>query len=235
MVIRLGGHEMVQALKWLFAGILFACNFNAYAKISEQEKQIKIEKKIFDQLKNMTEVYSAETGLHSKFKRTQILSLLGETEESKGELFYSQKKLRMDFKGSNKSMVLITPQEIWNVTYDGDKPESIIKSKPTPMPLLDLLFGDKSIWDKFDILNIHTNTESRIDVTLKPKRDSGITYVSRVRFNLDTKKNTVKKLIYWDDVDNETQMSFTYNKFKDKFKESLFKFNPPKDATVTVM
>ena len=226
---------MFRALRYVFVGIVFMTTSNSYAQLEDKAKQQKVEQKIFDQLKQTTEIYSSDTGLYAKFKRTQILSLLGETENAKGELYYSKKRLRLDLNSKDKSMVLITPNEIWNVSYEDGKPQNIIKSKPVPMPLLDLLFGDKNVWDKFQITNIHTNTESRIDVTLVPKRDAGVSYVSRVRFNLDTKKNIVKKLVYWDDVDNETSLTFTFNKFKDKMDESLFKFHPPKEATVTVM
>lgn len=224
---------MFHLMKVMF--LPFALIFTVSAQSADNDKQKKIELEIFEHLKKTTEVYSSDTGLHSKFRRRQILSLLGETDTSRGELFYSKKRLRLNFDGNEKSMVLITPGEIWNVTYEGDKPSNIIKSKPMPMPLLDLLFGDKNVWDKFEIHTVHLNNDGRLDVTLKPKSGSQISYVSRVRFDLNKKKNIVRKLTYWDDLDNETTMTFTFNKFKDKIDESLFKFTPPPEATVTVM
>lgn len=210
-------------------------SFPAWAYVGDKAKEQKEAQQIFTHLKQMTDLYSSETGLYSKFKRTQTLSLLGETDTAKGELYYSKSRLRLDLNGKEKSMVLITPSDIWNVSYEDKKPQNIVRSKPVSMPLLDLLFGDKKIWDKFEIINVHLNTDSRMDVTLKPKKDAQISYVAKVRLNLDKKRNIVKKLTYWDDIDNETEMSFNYNRFKDKIDESLFKFVPPKDATVTVL
>lgn len=191
---------------------------------------------IFKHLKTVTEKYSKETGLHSKFKRTSVLSLLGETESSKGELYYSKKRLRLEMNGKDKSMVLITPDEIWNVSYDEqDKITNIIKSKPISNPLINLLFGNKEDWDMFEVVSVHQNTDKRMDVTLKPKEGSKVSYVSKARFVLDKNRNIVKELTYWDDVDNKTEMRFTYNKFKNQISEQKFKFVPPKDSTVTVM
>lgn len=196
---------------------------------SEQKK----EQEIMDSLKKTTDVYSKEKGFYSKFRRVQTLALLGETDTAKGELFYSNKRLRLDLKGNDKSMVLITPEVIWNVVYDGDDISSIVKGKPVSNPLLNLLFGDKSNWDNFKVEQIHLNGDRNIDVTLVPKDKKKISYVARVRFKLDKVKNVVKNLTYWDDIDNETQLSFTYNRFKDKIDEAKFKYTPPKGAQVS--
>lgn len=221
---------MLRILIIFFVSLVSICTL-----ANDEEKQKKIEAELFSHLKSTTDVYSKETGLYAKFKRTQTLSLLEETDTAKGELHYSKKRLRLDLNGIDKSMVLVTPTEIWNVSYEEGKPKNIVKSKPVPMPLLDLLFGDRDVWDKFQIIDIHTNTDSRMDVTLKPKKDSKISYVAKVRFNLDKKKNIVRKLTYWDDVDNETELTFTYSKFKNKMDESLFKFTPPQGANVSEM
>lgn len=223
---------MFRNLAWL---ILSFSTISAWALVEDKAKEQKIEAEIFRHLKQMTEIYSTDTGFYSKFKRTQILSLLGETDTARGELYYSKKRLRIEMNGSEKSMVLITPSDIWSVNYEGKKPKNIVRSKPVAMPLLDLLFGDKNVWDKFEVVKIHLNSDSRMDVTLKPKKDAEISYVAKVRFNVDKKRNIVKKLTYWDDVDNQTEMSFILNKFKDKIDESLFKFTPPEGVPVTLM
>lgn len=199
-----------------------------------QAKQ-KQEQEVLTSLKKTTEVYSKEKGFYAKFKRKQTLALLGEVDTAKGELFYSNKRLRLDLKGDDKSMVLITPEVIWNVSYDEGEVSSIIKGKPVANPLLNLLFGDKDNWDNFKVSQVHLNGDRNIDVTLVPKNPKQLSYVAKVRFKLDKVKNVVKNITYWDDVDNETQMTFTYNKFKDKIDETKFKFTPPKGAEVSTL
>lgn len=192
---------------------------------------------VFKELKAMTKLYSQVNFLHSKFTQKRTFELLGEVKKTKGELYYSHQKMRIDISGDENTMNLITPGVLWSVTLDkkSKKPIQILKGKPAAHPLLKLLFGNEAVWDDFKILKIVKNDKSQLTVILKPKSAKSMISISKIKFTIDKNRSIAKEITYWDDIENETYMYFTYNRFKDKPDGSKFTFNPPKGISVQNM
>lgn len=186
-----------------------------------------------DVVKKSTAVYSETPFVHIKFKQKQLMELLGETKKSTGELFYSNKKMRIELKGEQNSTTLLTPGVITTLIYDSKrKPLQILTSKPTPHPLLDLLFGQKEKWDNFKITSTEEDTESVLKIVLEPKIAKNFPGLTKMSLNLNKKKNQISKLIYWDDLGNSTTYEFTSQKLKEKIDGSKFVLVPPKGLDV---
>jgi outer membrane lipoprotein-sorting protein len=184
-------------------------------------------------VKQSTASYAEAPYVHIKFKQKQLMELLRETKKSTGELFYSNKKMRIELKGEQNSTTLLTPGVITTVLYDTKrKPIQILTSKPTPHPLLDLLFGQKEKWDNFKITSTEIDTESVLQMTLEPKIPKNFPGLTKLSINLNKNKKQISKLIYWDDLDNSTTYEFTFQKIKDKIDGSKFILVPPKGLEV---
>ena len=192
---------------------------------------------IFKTLKKMTQEYSSVIFLKSKFKHTQISELLGDKKKSSGTLYYSKNKLRLELQGELNFMTLVTPEVVWNVSYDSKnkKIQQVIKSKPRKHPLLELLFGNPNRWDDFKISEIVKNTSKLIDVILIPQKRESLPGISKVRFKVGKKSLKTKEVTYWDDIGNEIQITFTSNTFNKTLDDSLFTFTPPQGIQIKTL
>ena len=192
---------------------------------------------IFKTLKKMTQEYSSVIFLKSKFKHTQISELLGDKKKSSGTLYYSKNRLRLELQGELNVMTLVTPEVVWNVSYDSKnkKIQQVIKTKPRKHPLLELLFGDPNRWDAFKIFKIVKNTSKLIDVILIPQEKESLTGISKVRFKVGKKSLKTKEVTYWDDIGNEIQITFTSNTFNKPLDDSLFTFTPPQGIQIKTL
>ena len=189
---------------------------------------------VFETLKKITQEYSSVTFLKSKFNHVQIFSLLDEKKKSSGTLYYSKNRLRLELQGELNSMTLITPKTLWNVNYHPgtQKIQQILKSKPVKHPLMELLFGDPQKWEDFKISEVVKNTSTLLDVVLIPKNPKTLQRISKVRFKVGKKSLKTKKVTYWDDIGNETQIIFTSTKFNKNYDESKFTFIPPQGIPI---
>jgi outer membrane lipoprotein-sorting protein len=186
-----------------------------------------------EHLKLMTKGYSSTPYLQAKFKQKQIMELLGETKSSKGELYYSSQKLRVELEGEQNSVTLFTPGVITSITYDEkQKPVQVLRSKPYPHPLLSLMFGNEDTWDDFKITKTKKNTKSILEVEVKPKNPKELPGIERIEIILNKKKNEIQKITYWDDIGNQTSNEFMSQKKKDKVDGTQFILIPPAGVEV---
>lgn len=185
------------------------------------------------ELKKMTKTYSHTPYVHVKFKQKQLMELLGDTKSAKGELFYSNKKLRIQLTGEQNSTTLFTPGVITSITYDEDsKPIQVLKSKPYPHPLLDLIFGEEKTWDDFEVTEIRRNTKSILEVQVSPKDAKKLPGIDRMDLTVNKKKNEIQKIVYWDEIGNQTTNEFVSQRKTDKVDGSKFVLVPPAGVEV---
>lgn len=192
-----------------------------------------IDQSVIEELKKMTKSYSESTYFQAKFRQKQIMELLGDSKTAKGELFYSKQKLRIELKGELNSTTLFTPGVITSVTYDEKmKPVQVLSSKPYPHPLLSLIFGDQKAWNDFEVTEIKKNNRSILELQLSPKDAKKIPGIDRLEVTLNKKKSEIIKIIYWDDIGNETMNEFVNQKKSEKVDGSKFILVPPKGLEV---
>ncbi len=192
-----------------------------------------IDGSVVEELKKMTKSYSAAPYFQAKFKQKQIMELLGDSKTAKGELYYSKQKLRIELKGEQNSSTLFTPGVITSVTYDEKmNPVQVLSSKPYPHPLLSLIFGDEKAWDDFEVTEVKRNTKTVLEVQLSPKDAKKIPGIDRLEVTLNKKKSEIQKIIYWDDIGNETMNEFVSQKKSEKVDGAKFILVPPSGVEV---
>lgn len=189
-----------------------------------------------EELKKMTRTYSQSPYVHVKFKQKQLMELLGETKSSKGELFYSSKKLRIELKGEQHSTTLFTPGVITSISYDDEnKAIQVLKSKPYPHPLLSLIFGEEKTWNDFTVTEVRRDTKNILEVQVSPKDPKKLPGIDRMDLTVNKKKSEIQKIIYWDEIGNETTNEFVSQKKSEKVDGTKFVLIPPAGVEVKNM
>ncbi len=185
------------------------------------------------ELKKMTRMYSSTPYLQAKFKQKQIMELLGDSKSTRGELYYSSQKLRIELEGDQNTVTLFTPGVITSISYDAkNKPTQVLKSKPYPHPLLSLMFGLESTWDDFEITETFKNSKTLLEVQVKAKDPKKLPGIDRIEIALNKKKSEIIKIVYWDEIGNQTINTFVSQKKKDKVDGSKFILIPPPGVEV---
>lgn len=188
---------------------------------------------VIEELKKMTRTYSKAPYTHIKFKQIQLMELLGETNTSKGNLYYSNKKLRIELTGDQRSVTLFTPGVITSISYDEkDKPVQVLKSKPYPHPLLNLIFAEEQTWNDFEVTETMKNNKTVLEVQVSPKDPSKLAGIDRIEISLNKKKSEIQKIIYWDEVGNKTSNEFVSQKKSEKVDGTKFVLVPPAGVEV---
>lgn len=186
-----------------------------------------------DELKKMTRTYSSTPYVQAKFKQKQIMELLGDSTNARGELYYSSQKLRIELEGDQNSVTLFTPGVITSISYDKDnKPTQVLKSKPYPHPLLNIMFGEEKTWDDFQITETLKNSKALLEVQVSPKDPKKLPGIDRILISLNKKKSELIKIVYWDEIGNQTINTFVSHKKKDKVDGSKFVLIPPSGVEI---
>ena len=218
--------SMFQAFRILI-GLFLILSFLFPVSAEEQDSGA------IQELKKMTRTYSKTPYLQAKFKQQQIMELLGDSKTSRGELYYSSQKLRIELEGEQNSVTLFTPGVITSISYDQkNKPTQVLKSKPYPHPLLSLMFGQEKTWDDFEITNTMRDTKSVLEVQVNPKDPKKLPGIDRIQITLNKKKSEIMKIIYWDEIGNKTTNTFVSQKKKDKVDGTKFILIPPAGVEV---
>ncbi len=188
---------------------------------------------VIKDLKEMTKSYSTTPYTHIKFRQKQIMELLGDSKSAKGELYFSSQKLRVELKGEQNSVTLFTPGVITSVSYDENgKPTQVLKSKPYPHPLLNLMFGNEKTWDDFEVTDLKRNSKTVLEVQLSPKDPKKLPGIDRIEITLNKKKHEIQKIIYWDEIGNQTTNEFTRHMKSEKVDGTKFILVPPTGVEV---
>lgn len=213
----------VTLFLFLYSTLLFA----------DEKKSPDAKNSVIQDLKQMTKNYSTSPYVHAKFKQKQLMELLGELKSSKGELYFSAQKLRVELRGEVNSTTLFTPGVITSITFDEDMtPVQVLKSKPYPHPLLSLIFGDEKAWDDFEITEIIKNSKTKFEAQLSPKDPKKIPGIDRIEVVLNKKKFELQKITYWDDLGNQTTNEFVSQKKSTKVDGEKFVLIPPNNVEV---
>ena len=169
-------------------------------------------------------------------KKTVFNAFTEETKSYEGEIQVSHKSLRLDYAKPEKSMILVGETEIWVVNYDAGSANKIsqilhvqAKKNKAHQLLLTLLGGD-GLMKKFKVLK-KTDGVKQSTFNLRPTMT--IDEIEKIEVLIDTEKEDIKKITYWDESENKTEYELseiTYN--SGKVNQKIFQFKPPKGAKV---
>lgn len=167
---------------------------------------------------------------------TQVL--LDKTKSSIGELYLSPKgNLRLEMTTPDHSLLIMNGKNIWVVDYPIDGMQNkvqILRGKVSKalknQAFLGFLMGQDNILSAFSI--DETTVDSDL-VTYKLKPKNKDEDVQKVELQMDTDKELITIIRYWDQLGNKTQLEFSAQKHNVEIPKGKFEFSPPKDSVVT--
>lgn len=167
-------------------------------------------------------------------------ALLERTKNYSGQLFIAPKsRFKMQITEPNKHMLLMNGKNIWVVDYPLDETQDkvqILHSKSAKnlknQAFLDIFMGVGNLQKKF---KIESSDKKNDEITYKlvPKKKDE--QVERVELKLNSRDELIKSIAFWDSLGNKTQLEFKKQEFKPEVDNEVFKFQPPKDASITYL
>jgi len=191
-------------------------------------------------LKAVDKRYQSATSVTMKVQRTTVLSVLGKEKTSKGELVLSKGRMRMELNEPNRSVIVIDGKNLWVADYPDPDFKSAavqvmkgeINSKKGLEQSFVRLLTHGGILKQFMVSGV-TESDNRLTYFLLPKQHTF--EFRRARLILSEDRKSIAELIYWDENDNETRMTFSNIRFNKKVPTDTFRFVPPKDADITTL
>lgn len=192
--------------------------FPSYAKVKEAHQV----------LEEMSNTYSQVNYMKSDFVKNEKSQLLGTSEKSKGKLEYSRKKVRLEFNGSKKGLLIKGEKKFWQVGEDGAVlVGEVSKSMPN---IFEALFSEPKIWKSLDVKYIDVPKDlAYIKVDTKGK----IPHVQQMKLKIDLAKRTLEELTYTDDINNEVKIKFKRIRFFDSARPERFVYKIKASDKVT--
>ena len=169
------------------------------------------------------------------------LSLLDQKQTSYGKLYFSKNRLRIEFTKPESLLLVMDGQNIWTerklskelggqvqvvqIAVDDHR-----KNFQGPLPLL---LGDKKALEDFTLKEKTPKKakEPQRIFQLRPRDQKKYPDIVKIEVIIEGKK--LRKLSYWDELDNKTSYEFRRTKFNKKVSKNQFLYSPPKNAKVT--
>jgi len=213
-------------------------------KKSVKEASVKTAEKLDPVIENVKKVvlhYQKSKSIKMSVDKEVYLSYLEQTKSSKGKLLFSKGRLRLEIEEPEKSLLLMAKNTIWvenhlSADMGGVQVTKINASKQLKQKnaLLAFLFDNIKVWDNFEVLDSKIK-DKLTAVSLKPKPGQDLGEVVKINLLLDMDNKILKKIVYWDELENKTEFAFSSIDFKAPMNEKLFSYTPPKGATVTTL
>lgn len=167
-------------------------------------------------------------------------ALLERTKTYTGKLYLAPEgRFKMDMKEPNKHMLLMNGKNIWVVDYPLDETQDkvqILHSKSAKnlknQGFLDIFTGVGNLQKRF---KIESSDKKNDEITYKliPKEKDA--QVERVELKIDFQAELISSITFWDSLGNKTQLKFSEQDFSENTPTDIFKFKPPKDASITYL
>lgn len=183
--------------------------------------------------------YQKSKSITSEVEKNLKLGLLGQERRSKGKLWMSDGRLRMELEGSEKSLLVIDKKNLWAVTYPEaefkDAPVQVIKgetsSKKGRSQNMVSLLTQGGFLKFFKATAVQKDPNGESVYFLVPGKEQ--TDFKRAQIRVSKDGQQILELSYWDARDNETRFKFISTSFGTKsLDDKLFKFTPPPNSSV---
>lgn len=184
--------------------------------------------------------YNSQPAVHAKVEKTVYLSLLEETKTSEGEMHYSKGQMRLEMKGDERSLIVMTPKAVWIETQgliEGDKPQvtqvvakDLAKQSRAPIALI---LGQSRVLLQFKVEKDEMSGDVR-KIKLLPKKPKEWKDLQSFYTEINASTQALELIQYEDDLGNRTTYKLMNTDFKSKIEKSLFNYRPPKDAEVSI-
>lgn len=188
-------------------------------------------------LESTLKKYQMSPLVEMSVEKKEISTLMGREKSHLGTVAISKQNFRWETSAPEKALVVFDGKTLWSVQYPSEKLKSSIqvtKSKITAemrqQVLLSLLLGGEDLNKNFKIDRLEDSKGAAV-FQLAPKAKS--LKVTDLKIFVSEKSKTVSKISYLDEVENQTEWTFSQIVFKNKKNSKLFKFKVPQGAQVT--
>ncbi len=175
--------------------------------------------------------YRQAKAVQSKVKKIVVQELVGSSSESKGNFYFSKGKLRLDFTEPEKTLLVYDGKYVW-LESRMEEMVSVTKIATGELKksdsLLAALFEKQNALKGFRLIESKSSDQGKV-YSFEPK-DKTKTEIQYLELGL--KKDSLKYLVYRDQVENK--VSFEFEKiYVTTVPASKFKYKPPRGANVT--
>lgn len=232
---------MKTILRWVFSFLFLYVNFTYTRGVAQVTTPIKaqLEKIYLNELKKSVRKYRQYPSAIFDLEK-QIEPLVGDPTKLSGQVFFKKGKVKLEITKpkDQRSLFLSTPQKILIVNFLpkelGGKVQ-VTEIKPSQklkqsQDLFGLLMGGDQLWSELQILS--REVKGRVIVYhLKPKKGSSIKNIENLK--IVTNKLELAEIRYTDEIENTVIYKISNLNTSKILSEKEFKFNIPKDATIT--
>jgi len=213
-------HKSMELTKFLTVSIL-SLTF-CVSGASETQSAQKI-------LEDMTLTYSQVNYMKNSFERVETSQLLGTKKKTKGNIEYSKKKIRVEFKKGSKDLFIRGEKYFWHVGEDGDV---LMGSVERAVPNVFVsIFTDPGVWKGLGTKHLNVPEKNIAHLEVDPKGQ--FPSIEKMKLKINTKKRTLLEVSYTDDIGNQTDIKFNNNRFFPKSKPNRFQYQIKKTDKVT--
>jgi outer membrane lipoprotein-sorting protein len=189
-------------------------------------------------LKKLSAKYSSASALTMKVNKTLKLGVLEEERKSKGQLWISDGKLRMELEGAEKFLLVVNKSELFAVTFPAPEFKNAAiqvirgetKSSKAKQQALPSLLSSGGFLKAFKATGLNLEATGEKTYFLQPVKDQAD--FKRAQIKVSAAGDRIDEFKYWDTQDNETTMEFSDVKFGGKLDQKLFNYTPPANADV---
>lgn len=190
-------------------------------------------------LRKVDKKYQKEHGIHLSLNKTITLAMLGSKKMSHGEVWLDKGKMRLEIHNPEPSKIIAGKEFLWieSAPPAGFKDvktqvmRASLKSKQARSQGLIQLLTQGGVLKYFRVSGMQ-EADGKVTYFLQPDKQS--VEFKRAKLVVDKTSKEISELMYWDQMDNETQYQFTASKFGQKLEDKLFTYTPPKGAEVIV-
>ena len=183
-------------------------------------------------LKDMTMTYSRVEYMKSTYTKKQISDLLGETEESSGNLEFSKGRIRVEEKNksNNRNIFIKNKESFWHLQPDHQVLTGSVKeSIPS---VFEMMFSNPDVWDGLDS---HVVEDKDGAVKIKVQMGKDKPGFSNFEVTINKVKRRFENISFEDELGNKTEIAFNNTEFLKKAKEKRFKYKTKRKDKVTYL
>lgn len=195
-------------------------------------------KKENKEISDLVKEYSKSEMLSMAVVKKTTQKLLARTKTSNGKLYFSKDgRFHLLMESPNKTLVVFDGDYAWNeeqLPEDFGGGIKVLKSKgfkdSVAFNLLQIVMG-KGKFNKYFHVIESRNIEGKKVIKASPSTSKwNISLIS-----LEIKNDRLIGISYWDDVGNETLLSFDKIEFHKKIQKKYFQYKIPKGAEITTI
>lgn len=188
-------------------------------------------------LTKVIERYQQARSLAIRLQKTVTIAAIDKKKApQEGRVFIDRNNFRLEFDEPGRSAVVGDSKQIWFINYLSEKlgggmqvAKADRQSARHP-PLVMKLLSHRLPKDEFGLVKAAKMASGQRFELVPHKKSSDLV---RLEIETDSAKREITKIIYWDELSNETSLKFKGSDFNPKLDAGLFRFVPPKGLKVT--